>query len=358
MSGRSSGREGPPAGPATCTWCGRSVTRPRVPGRPHAECDDCRQGRRPPLADGAAAKFSRLLREGMATQGYTLRSLVRRVVELGGSISVAGLGAWVNGKSLPANPWESATLRSLEIALEYELGDLTMILTSPDPTPDTLPRQAPLPDRPVTDFAGRPGSTSLQTAAAQQEEWIRRVTAAQPLLPQTVSTSYRIGSDGRPHSSTTRMTVRALARCDCYWFRHAFTAGGKPVVEDLDGCEKGRTVNDFHPDLEAVELTFPRRIPRGERHTFSFRTTYSYGGAADLEEKKFYARAFHGPISAATLEIVFDAAPSQLWECTWPLDDIRVGHEVDRRPVELAAGKSSISLRPPGLRAYGWGWQW
>lgn len=352
-----------------CRVCGKPIARePEQRGRPRLYCSAaCRaKGRQLPMETAAVRRksggndFAAVLREGVSRHGHSLRVLARLVEERGGQISAAGLGAWLNGTSTPADPVESSTLRALELVLGLQLGDLALAFpVSEEATMRTSERRLPDRPEPLTRYAGG-GSTDLDDlleAAARLQEAVLAVTGSQRVIVTSLRSHYHIGVDRLPVRSETTLTVRAMHDLvDCYWFLHAFTGTGSTSVEAVAGCERRRCLSELR-DLNAVELVF-QPLSRGQLHTFTFAVNYHYGDdPAAVDEPPFFARAIPNPIRAAELRVSFDVPPTRLYECRWALGHIQPADPVAER--ELGPDSAvSVELREPRPGAYGWRWLW
>lgn len=341
--------------PPTCRGCGKPLP-DRSHGRPPVFCVNCtKNGIRSPLddsVDGDAARLSRALHEGMDEHGFSLRGLAREAGRLGAPISVSALADWVRGASVPADPLDSPPLRAVELALERETGDLSLMF-APSEQPIEPPSRRTA--RPLTDYVGPSAEPeSLSAASEALQDLIKKYTGAQRVLVVEIQTECRIDAQHRFASATHTLDVRAMNDYgDNYWHRHAFTADGKPEVEAGEGCSVARQRSN-NDGIEAVELVFPAPLKRGQRHTFSFTVKYP----DERNEATYYARAFHSPLAAATLKLYFEVPPRELFECRWDLKAIQEGEEVERTAVAPGVGPIVLSVLPPLVGARGWRWSW
>jgi hypothetical protein len=340
---------------STCRGCGDPL--PEVGyGRPRVFCIGCREkgvrGPRDETVGGDAARLSRELHAGMHEHGFGLRSLAREARRLGAPISVSALSDWVRGTSVPADPLDSPPLRALELALEKQTGDLSLVFTPPEPPPESPSKRAA---RPLTDYVCPSAEPeSLSAASEQLQDLIKKFTGSQRVLVVEITTECRIDADHRFTSATHTLEVRAMNEdADNYWHRHAFTAAGKPTITANDGCSVARQRSN-NDGIEAIELVFPAPLKRGDRHRFSFTVDYPN----ERNEATFYARAFHSPLAGATLKISFEAPPRELFECRWSLETIQPGDEVESTELDASWGRAVLSLRPPLVGARGWRWSW
>jgi hypothetical protein len=339
----------------TCRGCGKTLP-DTGHGRPPVFCVNCRRnGVRGPVdesVDGDAARLSRALHRAMDEHGFGLRSLAREAGRLGAPISVSALADWVHGTSVPADPLDSPPLRAIELALEKETGDLSLVFTPPAP-PAEPPSQRTA--RPLTDYVGPSAEPDSLTAASEDlQELIKRFTGSQRVVVVETTTECRIDARRQFATATHTLVVRAMNDyADNYWHRHAFTAAGKPEIVAGEGCSVARQRSN-NDGIEAVELVFPAPLKRGERHLFSFTVKYP----SERNEATYYARAFHSPIAAATLRIFFEIPPRELSECRWDLTMIQEGAETERAALNPTAGYAALSVEPPLVGARGWRWSW
>ena len=346
------------SGRGRCRVCGKPLTQPDR-GRPPVLCDTCRKGvKRASVgaATGDAGRFSQALRHGMQQHGFTLRALARHVGELGGSISPGALGRWVDGRSVPSDPLDSQSMRALELLFERQIGDLSLIFEPTEPAVE--PTSERVAQQPLTEFAGGPADDleALHAAARALQEWIRKVTGPQRVLVQKVGTETAIDTNRRLKSTTSFLTVRAMHDLvDCYFFPHAYTAGPMPKVEAREGCEVSPRELRNHPQVEAVELIFPKALERGETHTFSFTVHYPEG---EDEEETYYGRAFPSLLAEVSLKISFEIPPQRLRACRWPLGSTGSGPEIESRELPPGTREAEITLSPAPLAGLGWSWRW
>jgi hypothetical protein len=340
---------------STCRNCGKPLLETRN-GHPSARCANCRRnGVREPIDDSVdsdTARLSRALHEGMYEHGFSLRSLARELGRLGAPVSLGALTDWVRGRSVPADPLNSSSLRGAEILLNRQIGDLSMELSLPEPPPEPPSRR---PARSLTDYVGGAvESRSLSAESKDLDNLIKKITGSQRVLVVEVTTDCLIDVARRFSSATHTLVVRAMADdADNYWHRHTYTAQGTPTITANEGCSLARQ-RRRNQGVEAVELVFPKLLKKGERHRFSFTVHYP----PDENEATYYARAFHSPLAAATLNLLFEAPPRELYECRWNLTDLQEGGEIDRVRIDARPGRARLELKPPLVGARGWRWTW
>jgi hypothetical protein len=312
--------------------------------------------------DREVALFASEVRRAIAVSGYSLRQLESMLDTYGPDFrsAIGTLSAWQSGTTAPTNT-ESGLSRVLafERCLGVPAGDLATLIPGSD-----VP---PTPTRSLTQIGvhNRPARATLTERHKQFQDIVNRLSGPQRTIPISTTKTYVLGWGNRPVHTVISPRLRAANDLvDRHWFLHAPTTHAHPVVTEISGCQRGRTINedqvlrsntstaDGGYQLQAVELLFDRVLRRGEPYEFSF--TVGYAGD-DTRPDDLFRHVQSQPCEALNLLLEFrEDKPAELYQCRWNTQDFQL---TEQRPLDVrscASYQQVIDNPLPG--AYGWSW--
>lgn len=292
--------------------------------------------------------FHEALREAIAGRGLTLRSLQRRLADLGAHVSVGTLSYWQSGRRVPQRGSSRSAVSGLEQVLELPPGSLAALLAADSSGRRDRPRPlgGPLRWEELT-----PSATAMRELLAQFGAGIQN-----RLLVASQHEELRIGARRELLCCGNTLTVVARERVDRYLFTYEADPGsdvGAVAVMADENCRLGRVRTDPQAGLLAAELLFDRQLLPGETHLFR----YSYVDRNPIEWCNV-SRSLRYGADVYALSVSFDPAALPVRSFRY---DITNRARPEQHGTELFLGVHHMihtveRAAAPGI--YGIAWTW